>query len=1134
MSIPPLRADHDVERRIVTVLFADIVGFTTLSEELDAEDVATVQDAYFATVRDTIGRYGGQLEKFIGDAAMAVFGLPRTRDDDAERAMRAGLALVSAVELLGARLGLGEGQLKLRVGINSGEVVHAAAGPDDGRVTGDTVNSAARLQTAAAPGTVVVGEMTALAASDAVEFEPMGGLQLKGKAEPVPAWRAVSIYPVVARDHAMGRLRAPTLGRDADLAALTDWLSSVERAGAGRMLIVAPPGVGKTRLVGEFERRLTDAATRPGAVVWRVRLRPEVVAPYEAIAQLLLAGTDSAARPDAESRLRESLEAAGAPPGRAEVVTRHALELAWPLAADGQRAAVSSTAEQRDLLFGAWLEALDALAAPRIAVWIIEDAHWAGPDLLAFFDMAADTVGSTRRGVLVTARPSLLESAPEWCSPEPPVRSVLELTPLAAGDADQLVRTLVGDALPTELVQGIVERSDGNPLFVEELLRSWVSIGTLMARDGGWRLATPVEQVRLPGTVQAIYAGQLDDLSDAARQVARRGSVAGRRLPERALEALDLRHGAEGLETLRRRALLGGPYIDPLSGPSYVYRHALLRDAAYASLARAERARLHVRLARWLEELAGARVTEVAEPIANHYASAIDSAPALATSLDVNVTRDDARRAAAHWFELAGERAASLAAHEAAVHLFRRSIDLTDEDALLHRARRQLRLGEITAQAADMDEGARILQHARELYRSVRGDETASDADRTTARDGLSLAVAALADVWYAQVQFMRAAELAGETLAEIGDRDDVATARLLVARGRCAGAGSGRFDAARHDVERGLALARATRDAPLELVALEALANVLDDSGETDDTVWKQVAEVAERQHAWDKVANSLRVGAIFVLDDHPDAALGHLDRVEEVARNHGLTEQIVWADYGRAEAGFVSGDWDRAVEVAIRAIDLGERNAYRRATVRTWHVVIPIAAARGKRQLLERAARWYVTLDASAASTGGQPDSPYGRIVRPAMDLTLARAGLWQPYVPAVEPRIAAFVGPHGMPSWLHALEMVFESWLEAGLVDGAAEALAGYDEGAEAMSSLARGVGALLRGKLAVSRRSPPAEVAQHGREALVAFRAANAPWWIAKALGVLASVGDATPGEAAERGTVLRKLGVAEGS
>src|SRR5688572_16166713 len=270
----PAAAAAAVERRIVSVLFADLVGFTTLSEQLDAEDVATLQDAYFAACRETIQRYGGVLEKFIGDAAMAVFGAPRARDDDAERAVRAGLALIGALEQLEAGLGLQQRTLQLRVGVNTGEVVHATSGPNEGRVTGDTVNTAARFQAAARPGTVLIGEVTALTVAETIETDAIGTIELKGKAEPARAWEATGARSQPSREEALGALKAPMLGRDAELDRLNDAVDAVAADHrADRIVIVAPPGVGKSRLLAEL------AATTNAAVL-RARVRPQATAPY--------------------------------------------------------------------------------------------------------------------------------------------------------------------------------------------------------------------------------------------------------------------------------------------------------------------------------------------------------------------------------------------------------------------------------------------------------------------------------------------------------------------------------------------------------------------------------------------------------------------------------------------------------------------------------------------------------------------------------------------------------------------------------------------------------------------------------------------------------------------------------------
>src|SRR5580765_961569 len=366
--------ERAVERRIVSVLFADLVGFTSLSEALDAEDVAAVQAVYFDTVRETIERYGGRLEKFIGDAAMAVFGVPRTRDDDAERAVRAGLALAVAIDQLAARIGLETGALSLRVGVNTGEVVHTpGAALEEAIVTGDPVNVAARLQAAAEPGEVLVGETTALAVSAAFELADVQALELKGKAVPVLARRALAALPERSRDVAMGALRATLLGREEELASLLDEVEHA-RDSSSRVLVVAPPGVGKTRLVDELAERGREV------VVLRARLRPDVLAPFEPVAQLLLSAGA------AESDLVDRLRAARVPAARARVVAEEVLTVLRP-AGDGVAGG------DRESRFAAWLEALDALVAQRLGVWIVEDVHWAGTDLLAFLAFAGGAPG---------------------------------------------------------------------------------------------------------------------------------------------------------------------------------------------------------------------------------------------------------------------------------------------------------------------------------------------------------------------------------------------------------------------------------------------------------------------------------------------------------------------------------------------------------------------------------------------------------------------------------------------------------------------------------------------------------------------------------------------------------------------
>ncbi|MGH2446134.1 MAG: adenylate/guanylate cyclase domain-containing protein, partial [Candidatus Limnocylindria bacterium] len=335
-----------VERRIVSVLFADLVGFTPLSEQLDAEDVATVQDAYFAATRETIQRYGGILEKFIGDAAMAVFGAPRARDDDAERAVRAGLALIGALEQLEARLGMAPRTLQLRVGVNTGEVVHATEGPDAGRVTGDTVNTSARLQTAARPGAVLIGELTALTVAETIETQPIGTVELKGKREPMRAWEAIGARSQPSREEALGALKAPMLGRDDELRQLQAAVRAVAAdRRADRVVIIAPPGVGKSRLLAEL-------AATTDAEILRARVRPQATTPYETVAQLL-----AAANP---AKLERALVDAGVADTRASVIQQEVARLLEPSTASA--GSTGDLAAEREVRFEAWMTALEALS----------------------------------------------------------------------------------------------------------------------------------------------------------------------------------------------------------------------------------------------------------------------------------------------------------------------------------------------------------------------------------------------------------------------------------------------------------------------------------------------------------------------------------------------------------------------------------------------------------------------------------------------------------------------------------------------------------------------------------------------------------------------------------------------------
>ena len=1071
-----------VERRIVSVLFADLVGFTSLSERLDPEDVALVQDAYFDAVRETIGRHGGLLEKFVGDAAMAVFGAPRTRDDDAERAVRAALALVAAVGRLGATLGLDEGELVLRVGVNSGEAVYGEATAERGPVTGDAVNVAARLQAAADPGSVVVGEVTALAVADVVELEPRGAVELKGKATPVPVWHVVGVHPERSRERALAGLGAPLIGREQDLARLLRPLGR----GGGRIVVVAPPGVGKTRLLDEHAR---EAQTR-GAVVFRARLRPDLLSPFEPVGQLV---RSAGAPEDVADRL---------PPGRARVVRAALAAVVAPGEADG-------LADEREQLFGAWLDGLDALAGGSPAVWQVEDLHWASPDLLAFLDVAARTTAERGRLVVGTARPALLDSASEWCAGG----DLLHLATLPSRETASLVRALVGDALPGDLVERIAERSGGNALFVEELLRSWVTTGALeRAPDGGWRLTVASQDASLPATVQAIYAGQLDDLPPPARSAARRAAVAGRRFALAALEPLQVGEPEEAVAALVRRAFVTDVPADPILGASYVYRHALLRDVGYASLARGERATLHAALADWLADRPEPEQAAFAEVIARHYAAALECAPALVRDVGGR-DREALRGAAAAWFERAAGVAAAFAAWESARLLALRSLELTDEQEHERRGRRLLACGRSTANATGVEEAEPVIREALDCFR-------ASEHPRA----GLAEAGAVLADMMRAQTRFVEAHELAAGLVDELGGPDDVSLARLLAARAVAALNAWDDQERASADVERVLAIARAAGDEMLELEGLQLGSQIEAERGDDATGTLNHVEELARRAGRWDVVRGAIASRAGYLVDDEPDAALEVVARAAEVAADHGLVEGGAWCDYLRAEAHFASGCWDEAIADGLRAIELGEARDLHRVVVRSWFVLLPIAAARGDVELVRRA---YPRFE---ARRGREPDSPYARIITTAVHLRFAVFGLEPSFVPDLEERRAGFDMDHAGPSWVAGIETVVESWLEAGELGAVGTALDRMSASLERSrgSGLARAVERLLRARLA-QRRGDAAAGAALARASLARLPP-PAAWWRGKAIRLLEEVGAADRALAAEAAAIEHRLGI----
>jgi class 3 adenylate cyclase len=591
------------ERRVVTVLFADVTGSTALGESTDPEDVRALLGRYYAIAREVIAEHGGTLEKFIGDAVMAVFGVPQAHGDDAERALAAALALRDGVASDPQTSGL-----TLRIGVNTGEVVATrenAAG--DFLITGDAVNVAARLQQHADPGAILVGERTRRAVNS-FRFADAQQIAVKGKREPITA--------AVLTERAARRVqRGPFLGRVHDLAQL-DLIA--QRAFSERrpqlVTITAPAGTGKSRLVEEFGSRLgVDDAT-----VATAQCLPYGAAvtflPLRGLVRGLLR-----MQPDADivAPLRDTFAEAG----YADADARRLSGLIAATLGD----AGDSEGGDRDQIFNAWRLLIEALASRRQLLVVFEDLHWASDTLLDLVEHVTSSRSTSALVMVALARPELLDRRPHWGAGRRNFTAIA-LEPLGTEDTLRLIAVLT-EGVPGAIAQRIVDRAGGNPFFTGELVRAY---------EDRRRAGQTDDDILLPDTVHATVLARLDGLSAIERSVLEYAAVAGRTTRVAAIHALLPAHSETeivgALESLAERDMLL-----PQGSGSYVFRHIVIREVAYATLPRAERVRAHLRLARWFEDDAASPGEDVAELVAYHYRQAIALAPAgrLPEGLDV-------------------------------------------------------------------------------------------------------------------------------------------------------------------------------------------------------------------------------------------------------------------------------------------------------------------------------------------------------------------------------------------------------------------------------------------------------------------------------------------------------------------
>jgi len=614
------------QRKVVTILFADVVGSTAMAGRSDPEVVRATMARYFQRITEISQSYGGTVEKFAGDAAMVVFGVPAVHDDDAERAVRAGLEIRD-----------GASELEVRVGVNTGEAVTAAREDRQFMVSGDSVNVAARLQQNAEPGEVIVGALTEQLTRKVIDYEPREPVTARGKATPLVAFRALKARTQVPEQaRGVPGLHAVLVGRDRELRLLLDTFA---RTAADRkahlFTLVGSAGVGKSRLVAEALSALTSS----GARVVRGRCLPYGRGiTYWPLVEILRDDTGITLEDQRDAALMKLDRWLGEllhddqqrPAIRARLSVMLGFEAPESVMPDTPAARV-----ERELGWGMrrYLEAV-AKAAPLIMV--VDDLQWAEPPVVALIEQLLERVADAPILVICIARPEFLEQHRDWGAGKPN-SSTITLDPLSPQDTGTLIsRLLEIEAIPTALRDQIIERSAGTPLFCEEFIQMLIDEGRLVHEGPSWRAVGAIEQIRVPQSINAVLAARLDGLADGEKRVLQAASVIGQRFQLGQLQELA---GAadveEMLEALRRKGLVIGGDSD---GDELAFRHLLIRDAAYGSLPKSERAVLHDRFGTTLEQKAG-DPQQITEILAHHTERAFTLSSEVGVQGDVLLAR---------------------------------------------------------------------------------------------------------------------------------------------------------------------------------------------------------------------------------------------------------------------------------------------------------------------------------------------------------------------------------------------------------------------------------------------------------------------------------------------------------------
>jgi class 3 adenylate cyclase/tetratricopeptide (TPR) repeat protein len=875
------------ERRVVSVLFADLVGFTTLAEGRDAEDTRELLSHYFDLARDVIARYGGTVEKFIGDAVMAVWGAPTAHEDDAERAVRAALELVDAVRTLGPTV-------QARAGVLTGEAAVTIGATNQGMVAGDLVNTASRLQSAAAPGTVLVGEATRRAASQAVAFEEAGEQTLKGKAAPVPAWRALRVVAQVGGRNRADALEAPFVGRDDELRLLKDLFHATTREKRARLVsVIGPAGIGKTRLAWEFLRYVDGLVD---GVWWHDGRSPaygEGIS-FWALGEMIRgrAGLLEAAD-EATTRAKISECVATHVPDAEE---RRWIEPAL-LALLGVETGIGS-----EQLFGAWRTFFERLAATAPVVMVFEDFHFADSGLIDFVDHLVEWSKGFPIYVVTLARPELLERRPEWGAGKRSFTS-LYLEPLPEAAMRELLTGLV-PGLPAAALTAIVARADGMPLYAVETVRMLVADGRLAVEDGAYRPVGDLTKLAVPETLTALIASRLDTLDPADRALIHDAAVLGQSFTPAALASVSGAAEAElepRLRVLVKRELLTPATTDPRSPErgQYAFVQALIREVAYGTLAKADRKAKHLAAARFFEALGS---DELAGALAGHYLAAYQNAPA---GPEAEALAGQARLA----LRGAAERAAALGANDQAVRFLDQAISVTTDP--VQQAELLERAGDAAALAGRYEDADSFLRRAIDIHvkagdrpaaaraTALLGKTTLDGRRSDQARDLLEAAAKEYADLGGDPAFIALEGQLARAYFFQDENRMSIEVAdRVLEA-------------AERADLPAVLADTLVTRGS-----ALASLGRLREGLGVIE------IGERLARDNGWtNTLLRALNNRAVNGYHDDPARALAAAAEGLTLARRLGDRGSAVLYVNGVAYGHFQGGEWDEALALATAA---------------------------------------------------------------------------------------------------------------------------------------------------------------------------------------------------------------------